>query len=627
MNHVFPDCPRSSQLNYPSRCFHKSNSQCRRGTSPRLSIPISLAAPKRVLATPSLLGHPELRSRHHPSSSPHSQNSRNFHAVQSLALSCQNPFHCHVHEAQQVFKTPAPERQLHHPYQLPLDCRGHNQVPRDFSLVPYHRVLLHARRADVLLSSADIDSLLRKSKPTDSLLLSRSTSRVSLHRSFPPSGSLHLPNFRQHPPLHPGVPPFRSLQPAPSSPILAESGFHFSFFTPALSHEAGILGPRPLSSDSERPPSKAFSQSPSKSRTSPSSLKSEQQSPAIHCPHVQQFRASRQPGFLPNSRLPRASIRHLPEPASSPPPHSHCCVQRSLHLHQSSSDSQNLRPSRVCSHPKQQNRVLLGHPECLGQSADLRSVKFSPSPLSQLSIFPEPVQATPTALLSALENLLVGSLPIPLILPSSSIDDESELPYPDPKATFSFRPPSSISLHFNCPPSQQWSFPATVHPSLPREVGTACGFSSSEKPVAKTSPSPNHRVEASIPHQLHSETQGCSPSHLNRSAEHPPSPQILSLSHSPTAPRSIPSEPSSSKVPTLLVSSGISSCSPGAISPISSSSYSSCEPLSSYASPPRFPEKQSRITPVTPAPRISASELRSRLLELHLKYPFTDEAD
>nr|QYA72456.1 movement protein [Andean potato mild mosaic virus] len=625
MNHVFPDCPRSSQFNYSSRCFYKSNSQCRRGTSPRLSIPISLAAPKRVSATPSLLGHPELWSRHHPSPSPYSQNSRNIHAVQSLALSCQNPFHCHVHEAQQVFKTPAPEQQLYHSHQLPLDCRGHHQVPRDFSLVPYHRVLLHARRADVLLSSADIDSLLREPQSSDSLLLSCGSPRVSLHRPLSTSRSLLLPDFRKHSPLHSGVPPLRSLQPASSSPVLAKGGFHFSLFTPALSHEAGILGPRPLHPDPERTASKTFPQSPPKSCPNSPPLQPQQQPSPVHRSSLQQFGTSRQPGFLPDSRLPRVAFRHVSEPTSPPSAHSNRSVQCSLHLHKSRSDSPNFRPSRVCPNTEQQGRVLLGYPKCLGQSPDLRSAEFSPSTVSKLPILPEPVQTTPIALLSALENVLVGSLAIPLIFSPSSPGDEFEFPNSNSKATFSFPSPSSISLHFDCTSLQHGAFPTAALSPLPGKVSPVGCFPPPKKPSSKASTCSKDRVETPISRQLHSKAQHRSPNYFDRPSEHPSSPEILPLSYPSTASRPISSESSSSEVPALLVSSGTPCVQSGALSPVSSSSYSSCGSLSSYSSPPRFPENQPRVAPTESTPRISASELRSRLLELHLKYPFIDE--
>nr|WBO25752.1 putative movement protein [Andean potato mild mosaic virus] len=626
MNHVFPDCPRSSQFDYSSRCFYKSNSQCRRGTSPRLSIPISLAAPKRVFATPSLLGHPELRSRHHPSPTSHSQNSRNLHAVQSLALSCQNPFHCHVHEAQQVFKTSASKRQLYHSHQLPLDCRGHYQVPRDFSLVPYHRVLLHARRADVLLSSADIDSLLRESQSSDSLLLSRSSPRVSLHRPLSTSRSLLLSDFRKHSPLHPGVPPLRGLQSAPPSPILAQGRFHFSLFTPALSHEAGILGPRPLHPDPKRTTSKTFPQSPSKSCPNSPPLQPQQQPPPVHRSSLQQFGTSRQPSFLPDSRLPRVALCHVSEPTSSPSAHSNRSVQCSLHLHKSRSNSPNFRPSWVCSNTEQQGRVFLGHSKCLGQSPDLCSAEFSPSTLSKLSILPEPVQTTPVALFSALENVLVGSLTIPLIFSSRPLGDEFELPNSNPKATFSFPSPPSISLHFDCASFQRGVFPTTALSSLPRKVSPVSLLPPPKEPSPKAPTHSKDRVETPISCQLYSKAQVSSPNHFDCPSEHPSPPEIFPLSHSSTAPRSISSESSSSEVPALLVSSGTPCVQSGALSPVSSSSYSSCESFTSYPSPPRFPESQPRAAPTESTPRISASELRSRLLELHLKYPFVDEA-
>nr|AIE44665.1 movement protein [Eggplant mosaic virus]WIW79811.1 movement protein [Eggplant mosaic virus] len=593
MPHGLPICSRSSQLNYSQRCFYKSNSELRRGTSPRLSIPISLAPSQGSRSPPSILGHPKLRPRSHPPPPPHPQNSRDFSPVQSLACSRSPAFNCHVHETIQVSKACGSEPKIPRVDQLSTHCRRHHSLPLHLTHFSKQFNLLHARRSDVLFSSSDRRSLHPVSRTRDSVLQSHSASRVSFHRSLSLPRDLHLQDLRSNSPLHPGESPLRLVQSAPPSPILAEDFLHPLSFPRFVSDQAGILGPSPLHIDPARPTTKALSlctpPRPAKSTSPCNNSQLPKPTAASDKPAVlRTAAASTQPGLLPNSRLRRTATSHLSAPTPPSPAGANKRLQRSLHLHSCSPHSSHFRPSRICANPKQQTRVRLGHSKCVGQSADLRSAQRPPPPPSMLPLLLLPRGKVKAPLRPTLASLSFGSHPIPYHVTSSPPLVQFQHPFPPPSATFSVSPLGVLTTAFALNPTQSAESrgPKSPTPTLGHKTASL-----SRLPLSPPhSPHPaQDRASALATDVSNSETKNCPsptvpppflPNHL-----HP----LLPGTDSPTTPRQLSPSPSPLSLRTFLDSAVISGDSspvlPSSPSPSShsSSSFQSC------TSPPRFP--------------------------------------
>ncbi|AUR53411.1 69K protein [Naranjilla chlorotic mosaic virus] len=621
-------CSRSSQLNYSSRCFYKSNSELRRGTSPRLSIPVSLAPPKRSHSLPSLLGHPQLRSGYNSSPTPRSQNSRDFSPVQPLVLSGSHQQHSHVHEAVQVQETCALESQLSGTPELPPHCSGHYSLSRNESLLPLPCERFHARRAHVLLSLSNSRPLHRVSKTADSLLQSGCAPRGTLHRSLSLPHSLHLQNLRPDSPLHPRVSQCRFLQSASPSSVMAENLNHSFPPSPALCNQAGILGPCPLSSHSKRTSPKAsHSTRHPKISISPPFLLSEQSPPSNERAVQHLSRDFLESRFLPNPGLLGTAPGHLHPATSSPPSGSNRCLQRPVHLYQSGQNPSDLRPRRLRSHSKQQARVLLGHTKRVGQSANLRAFKLPSPPPNMLPVLLKPHPKAATSFRPTLANVSFGSHPISFCLPSSPPLIQFQIPTPPPQATFLV----SSKGEFSFAPQE---FPTLPSPGVCRKSPSSSSFGA----TAPISPPPPSAANSSFPSKTGVASAENHDSDSKESSHSPPPlhplhfpkslPPLLPLPNATATPRQLPPQSPSPELSVVLGASGVpglptNQLSPTPSSPSSPTSFQSCQ------SPPRFPGypptppgnlSHTTMYPDSPILR-SRSELLERLRELQSLYP------
>nr|AZF99026.1 movement protein [Ullucus tymovirus 1] len=599
MSNVFPACPRSSQLNISSRCLNQSNSQFDCQTSNFLLGRLSLAPSKRSHSIPSFLRNSKLRPRNHSSSPPRSQNHRDLHAVQPLELSRPYPLNRHVHEAFKVPETSGLQSKLSSPRQLPADRSRHCSLSRNEHSPSHHSISVRSRRSDVLHPRPDSGSLPILPESRDSVLQSHRPSRIQLHRPLPLPKPLHLSNQPADSPLHTGGSSRRLLQPTTPSPLMAQDRLYSRIPAQPFRDQAGILGPRPLSLDPKRPAPK-----PSKPQPLPLAplhtfhLKKKKSPTGSSSTHI---RRPFSPSFpsrsvlnLQGPGLLGAPPSHIPSPTSPPSSRPDHSLQRSVHLHQGSSNAPDFRSRRIRSHPKQQARIRLGDSECLGQSPNIRSVKRMPPSRRRLLLLSKSIQAPTPAVAAALANLrplcrpCFGSLPPH---PTSFQHQPSVLTALPPK----YSPPSDPSqLHFGSfLPSPSISKEARVH-STPSTTSTPQStYSPAPPPTASTSPDfPG--VQASPTH--------ASPNHPFPSPNSAPRvitlfpPQLDSLpptsSHSTTDARPVsPSSPSTPISPHLDASGSRSSDNfslPPVCSSADSDSDSSYHSSNSY---PRFPPR------------------------------------
>ncbi|AYC35255.1 putative movement protein [Naranjilla mild mosaic virus] len=646
MSHGFPISPRSSQLNYSSRCFYKSHSELRRGTSPRLSIPVPLAPPQRSHSLPSLLGHPKLRFRDNPPSSSNPQNSRDFSPVQPLVLPSPQPLHSHVHETLEVPQTCGLEPKLQRKLELSTHCGRHRPLPRDLSLLSLPLLRLHARRFNVFQSCSDFGSFPQLPKSRDSLLQLGGAPRSPLHRSLTLPRDLHLQNFRTNTPLCPGISPRRIVQSAPTSPVLAEDRFDSPLLPPTFCNQTGILGPRPLTPHPTwTPPRDQPCLQPSSSTRTHLSNPSKPSS-TLHRPTLPNIRAQRQSGFIQNSRLPRAPSSHLPPTTPQTPACTNLSVQRPLHLHPGSANPTHVRPSRVRKNPKQQTRTFLGHSKRMGQSPNLCAFKRPPPPSGMLPFLLKPNREAKASFRPTLASISFGSHPIPFHVPSSPPLVQFQLPLPSPQATFHILEKALIpNFAIQLPPTDSTKLPSVEsslsHNSNKSTCSTDIGHFAPTSVETQHSPPPTilpgFGMAQTAYHATDSETK----------IDPPPtfSPNILTINLPPSLPSSNPPSPSRqlsstpppSTVPPPMELANLRGDESPVLSPISSPS-SSNSGFFSASSPPRFPcyppapFSTFHTPPALTSPQLppgSSTDQRSsvlqRLLELHLSHPYFDD--
>ncbi|UYG50034.1 movement protein [Alcea yellow mosaic virus] len=503
-------------------------------TSPRRSIvdlpqgPVSPPGPRVGSRLPppfphrTSLGHPQgpnplssasrdshFRLGNHPPSSPHPQDSGDQPPLQPLVVP-RDPTLIHpLHEAQQVCQASAKEPQLLPPPQLPHHRHRHRAVPDHLPPPPHHTRRVHPRRSDVLHPRADPPSLRGLPQLDQAPRQPRRPSRIPLHSPLPPSGHLSVLHDRSHPPLHPRGSLRRLLQPTYLSSFLAEDLLHSLPIPPAVRLGPGILGPPPLHPHPEGPP-------PPRSQTSPPSpppppSKPLPQSPPkfpLFLPHHLHSR----PNILPVPGGPRSPPSNLPQPTPPGPSRPQGRLRRPLHLHPRRTDPPNLRPRRLRPDPIQQARAPLGHPQCMGQSADLRSAKLHHSPQRTLLLPPQP-------------DLQTQALPYPaLATPRRHCRPYPLLP----------NPPSSLpSVVFASPKGK-------IHLRLPTELPLL----PTNHPIKNSPPAPKglptHAVKSShLPSQL-----SLDPPHLPPTLERPdlPSPEDPLFLTPPSSPPSTPKE-------------------------------------------------------------------------------------
>ncbi|AGQ80923.1 putative movement protein [tomato blistering mosaic tymovirus] len=595
MSHVFPGGSRRSELDIPPRCGHKPHSQLSGHSSSGVPNHLSMASPKRSRSLPPRFRHSQLWLGNHSPPPSNSQSNRDFSPLQSLELPRNTDINCDVHEAFQVFETSGSKSQLLESLQLPSDLRGHSPLSRDFSCLSKHSDRVHARCSDVLLPLPDLGPILKV--PTDHLTLRKSdrSSRIGLHRSVSLPTDLSIFRDRLNSPLCPRRTPRRFIQSANPRSRLAENTFHPLIPAQPLGNQAGLLGPCPLSSHSKRSAPKPSKPKPklrsghlSGNSSSKESIPTPQEKRLSNHPHpkcplrtLSRSGKCRCPGILQNPGLPRASSGNFSPATTAPSPGSSSSLQRPVHLHKSGSHSQNLRPSRFRSHPKQQTRVQLGHTQRLGQSTNLRSHERPNPSQSVLRVFPQSLPKVETPLSPTLAKIPYPFFPCAFNFGSFSSSSEPQVSHSYSHSLLGL--PQTIQGPISSGPSsplQQESSPRTSprvgpksrllpskecsilgpHPSISANPSLAA-TSSPKSPAQSKNNSPTPLINSNIPL--------CRPSDLRPTS-------------SPTDPRRLPHQSPPRPIRPFLVSgplpgqlfNSISSLSPpiGNLKPTTSSS-------------------------------------------------------
>nr|QVX32616.1 movement protein [Andean potato latent virus] len=480
MSNVFSNSSRSLELHSSSRRSNKSDTELCCRASPTVSCSVPMAPSKRSPSLPPVLRNSQLWLGNHSSSSPHSQSHRDFPPLQPLVLPCKPALHHHVHETSEVPKTSESEQQFHPSLQLSAHSSRHHKVSHHLPTSSKHSRRLHARRPHVFQSSSNSGSLPQLPDHQLALLQSDRSSRVRLHRPVSSANPLPVLNLRADSPLCPGRPQRRQLQPAPARSRLAQDPQHPLTRTQPLSDQAGLLGPGPLHSHPEKPPSSSSSSPVSHQSLSLKSLSSAQSRPSCTEKPKRLFPApsKRPPGFVPTSSscscpgilqnpgMPRAPLSHLSKPTSPPSSSPTASLQCSLHLHSSCPHTSHIRPCWIRANSKQQSRVLMGDSKCLGQSTNLRSHECSHPPSSVLRVFPQPLPETKTPFSSALEKVPYPFFPCDFDFGYFTSTPPNQVPHPKTPASLHF-PQSKTALlsHQAGEPSLSQEIPSTkAHP-------------------------------------------------------------------------------------------------------------------------------------------------------------------
>nr|WBO25728.1 putative movement protein [Andean potato latent virus] len=608
MSNVFSNSSRSLELHSSSRRSHQSDTELCCRASPTVSRSISMASSKRSSSLPPLFRNSQLWLGNHSSSSSNPQSDRDFSPLQPLVLPSKPTFYRNVHETPKVPKTPEPQQQLLPPLQLSAHSSRHHSLPHNLHSSSNHLSRLHARRSHVLQSSSNPGSLPQLPNHQLSLLQSDRSSRIGLHRSIPPTHPLPVLNLRANSPLHPGRSQRRKLQSTPACSRLAQDPQHTISRTKPLCDQAGLLGPRPLPSNSEKSPSSPSSP-PVPSATQPS--KSLQQ-PKSRSPRFKKFErlfptspkcppstfpspsSCTCPGILQNPRMPRASLSHLSPPTSPPSSRPTASVQCSLHLHQSCSHTSHLRPCRLCQNSKQQSRILMGHPKCLGQSPNLRSHERSDSSSSVLRVLPQPLSKAETPFPSTLEKIPYPFFPCDFDF--GHFTSTSTHQVTNPKNPIGVHPPqpetTTLPLENSKPPPQKEISPKRTHPkekflhSHPRRSWQRPSPSPQNQPIPCPNSTHSSKVQNSsrssqrpAPKSLHHPSFAGTNSNLHSQLD----PSILG-SPPPTNPRSVPHQHAPLPIPLAMGPPTNARRKPSTIPPLSPSSSNQSLQLSSDSS-------------------------------------------
>nr|AMC38500.1 movement protein [Tomato blistering mosaic virus] len=587
MSNVFSSSLRRPQLDISQRCGHQPYPELCGHSSSGVSHHLSMAPSKRSRSLPPGIRNSQLWFGNHSSSPSNSQSNRDFSPLQSLELSGFPAFNSDVHEAFKVFETSGSKSQLLPSLQLSSHLSGHSPLSRDFPLLSSYTKRLHARRFDVLLPLSDPGPVSEISRNNVPLCESGCSTRIRLHRSLSLPSHLSVLNHRLNPPLHSGRSPRRSVQSTNPCSRLVENSLHPLFPAKPLSNQAGLLGPRPLppnstgsASKSPKPKSK-FRPSGRSRNTLPSKplSKVEKKQALSNHPHPEcSFRSfpssdqCRCPGLLQSPGLSRASSSHISSTTPPPPSSTTSSVQRALHLHKSRSHSQNLRPSRFCSHSKQQTRIQLGHSKRMGQSPNVRSDERPHPTQSVLRVLSQPIPEIETPLSSTLAKIPYPFFPCPFDFGSFSSSLELKVPH-------------SRTISGVCLPASAETSKLTPS-QTPISSRQTSNRNSTSKLVKQLPVSPPPSSSILGPYCSHktrhqvgsSSTPTGSPESQNHSSTSRPYPILplcrpsdLRKSPSPTNPRHIPHQPSSRTVLPVLVSSPIPSQLPGSLSTIPSS--------------------------------------------------------
>nr|AIG05828.1 putative movement protein [Tomato blistering mosaic virus] len=446
MSNVFSNGSRHSELDISQRCGHKPHSQFSGNSSSGVPKHVSMASSKRSRSLPPFFRHSQLWLGNHSPPSSHTQSNRDFSPLQSLELSSNSNINSNVHEAFQVFETSGSQSQFLKSLQLPSDLCRHSQISRDLPFLPKHSDRVHARCSDVLFSLPDPGPL--SEVPTDHLTLCQSdcSPRIGLHRSVSLPTDLSVFNHRLNSSLRSRRTPCRLLQSANPRSRLAKNPLHSIIPAEPLCNQAGLLGPCPLSSHPERSAPKSSKPKPklrsghlSRDSSSKKSFPSPQEKRLSNHPHPKcPFRTfsrpvqCRCPGLIQNSGLLGTPPGDVSSTTTAPSPGSSSSLQRPVHLHKGSSHSQNIRPSRFCSHSKQQTRVQLGHAQRLGQSSNLRSFERSNPSQGVLRVLPQPLSEVEAPLLPTLAKIPYPFFPCAFDFGSFSSSSEPEVSNPSP---------------------------------------------------------------------------------------------------------------------------------------------------------------------------------------------------
>nr|CBH31041.1 overlapping protein/movement protein [Chiltepin yellow mosaic virus] len=566
MSNGFPTSPRRPILHHSQRCLSESSSEFRRPTSPRLSPALPLDHPKGTPSLPHLLRHPSLRIRNHPPPPRCPQNHRNLPSLQPLEPPRLHSLLRHVHETLKVPKTSSHQPKLPRAHQLPSHPRRHRSLPHHLHHSSNQRLRLHARRFDVFQPIPDRRLVSQQSKSGNSVLQSHLPSRVPLHRSVSLPRDLHLQDIGSNTPLCAGISSRRLIQSAPSSPVLAKSELHISSRDPTLSHQAGILGPRPLPPDPKRSPT--FGLNPKKSSSTPRTRSPNPtgSSATKHCSPVPPITNNRESGVLPDPRLFGTSPGHLPSTTLKTPPGAKRGLQRPLHLYKGSPHSEDVGSSRLRSHSKQQAGILLGNPKRLGQSSDLRAPQLPPPPSGMLPLFLQPNRPTQTLFRSTLASISFVSHPIPFHISTTPPLIQFQIPSPNPKATFCISQEVCIPTFAHLLPPKRNTTPISTdaqNPIVPKasDLSLAAEVSSNSASCEPSTPSSNPasiRVSNGNNHGTHSPPPNSSPSAKSDTGLSPTDNSHPAGPDSSNPARQLPSSPSSIKVSTPMESTKLS---------------------------------------------------------------------
>nr|AMH40121.1 movement protein [Turnip yellow mosaic virus] len=380
-------CTHDSQ-----RSLSTPDSRIHSGLDSLLDTDLPMVHPEGTPTPTQFLRHPNIWFGNLPPPPRRPQDNRDFSPLHPLVFSGHHAQLRHVHETQQVQQTcpgklelsrteelsPAPQRQ----HSLPLHLTRPSRFPHHF----------HARRPDVLPSVPDHGPFPAETKPRTSVRQPRSPTRGPSLRSILLPEVVHLHDDPPHSSLRPRRSRSRQLQPTIRRPLLAPNQFHPLRQPPPLRDDPGILGPRPLASNSTRdPPSRPITPGPFNTHGA---------RPLSVLP-----RAPSRRGLLPNPRRHRTSTGHIPPTTTSRPTGPPSRLQRPVHLHQGSPHTPNLRPSSVRKDAFLQTGPRLGHLERLGQPSNLRTSERPPSTKRRLPRPSEP-------------NCLSRSLPEATLAPS-----------------------------------------------------------------------------------------------------------------------------------------------------------------------------------------------------------------
>nr|AFC95825.1 movement protein [Watercress white vein virus] len=404
------------------------------------------------------------------------QDDRDFSPSHPLVFPGHNSQLSHVYEAKQVPQTRFRQPQLQRAEELQAPPQRLHSLPNHIPGPPIPSDGVHARRPHVLSPLPNSSPLPSQTELGKALRQPRGPPRG------PPIGPLLLPpalpllHHQKHPPLRPRRPRSRKLQPARRRPVMAEDKRAFTRRPPPKCNDPGILGPRPLTSDSTR-------------CTSPRPGATVPPSPDWSRPLLLLPPTPNRPRVLPNSRCRSPPGSHFPGSTSPPPPRSSNSVQRPLHLHSSSSHPPHLRPRRLCSDALVQAGTRLGDTNRLGQSPDLRPPQRSPPPERSVPRPSKPArrpEALPEATLattrrhrrsypllpnppSALPPTVFASSrgKIHLSLPQRSVPKERVTPLLPPLPSL---PPSQNLLPGDT--TSQAQLPTRVSPTLPSSASS-----------------------------------------------------------------------------------------------------------------------------------------------------------